>query len=165
MGWWLMRRQISQPQTCISKSSHVSNGSQTTTALQARRWRSDSARDDKDDRDPGPRDGKLMDDLMADLENGNMPLDERLVDMGLDPKEYKAYDTLYPPTLQSYSLLGWLGLWVLIVVQVVELPAQSRGAPREMGAQDPRRSTGEMERDAEDAGSLDAAAYVQARGC
>jgi hypothetical protein len=122
MGKWLMGRQISQPEV-----SHVSS-SQTTTALQARRWRSDSARDDRDDRDPGPRDGKLMDDLMADLENGNMPLDERLVDMGLDPKEYKAYDIPFSPTLENCGLLRWLGLWMLIVVQVVELPAQSRRA-------------------------------------
>lgn len=33
-----------------------------------------------------------MDDLMADIENGDMPLDQRLEHMGLDPKEYKAYD-------------------------------------------------------------------------
>jgi hypothetical protein len=32
-----------------------------------------------------------MHNLMADIENGDMPLDQRLTDMGLDPKEYKAY--------------------------------------------------------------------------
>lgn len=32
-----------------------------------------------------------MDDLIADIENGDMPLDQRLEHMGLDPKEYKAY--------------------------------------------------------------------------
>jgi hypothetical protein len=34
-----------------------------------------------------------MGDLRADIEHGEMPLDERLADMGLDPKEYRAYDT------------------------------------------------------------------------
>lgn len=34
---------------------------------------------------------------MADIDNGDMPLDQRLQDMGLDPKEYKAYgDTRVP---------------------------------------------------------------------
>ena len=32
-----------------------------------------------------------MSDLMADIENGDMTLDQRLEHMGLDPKEYKAY--------------------------------------------------------------------------
>ncbi|KAH8724707.1 hypothetical protein GQ44DRAFT_708138 [Phaeosphaeriaceae sp. PMI808] len=34
-------------------------------------------------------DEKLMEKLMADIENGDMPLDERLQHMGIDPKEYK----------------------------------------------------------------------------
>jgi small subunit ribosomal protein S10 len=55
------------------------------------RTRSSRADDDANDRNPGPRDGKLMNDLMADLESGDMPLDERLQHMGLDPKVYKAY--------------------------------------------------------------------------
>ncbi|KAF1915706.1 hypothetical protein BDU57DRAFT_577544 [Ampelomyces quisqualis] len=36
------------------------------------------------------KDGKTLKNLMADLEGGDMPLDQRLQDMGLDPKEYKA---------------------------------------------------------------------------
>jgi hypothetical protein len=55
------------------------------------RSRSSRAGDDANDSSPGPRDGKLMNDLMADLESGDMPLDERLQHMGLDPKVYKAY--------------------------------------------------------------------------
>ena len=44
-----------------------------------------------------------MDDLMADIENGDMPLDQRLQDMGLDPKEYKAYG--------NHQFLHMCGSW------------------------------------------------------
>jgi len=53
------------------------------------RHRSNDARDDREDR--SPREGKLMGDLMADIENGDKPLDERLANIGIDPVEYKAY--------------------------------------------------------------------------
>ncbi|KAF2028450.1 30S ribosomal protein-like protein S10 [Setomelanomma holmii] len=59
----------------------------TQTFSRAKSSRSD---EDRDDRESGPRDGKLMDDLMADMGINDMPLDQRLQDMGLDPKEYKA---------------------------------------------------------------------------
>jgi hypothetical protein len=36
---------------------------------------------------------------MADLENGDMPLDARLKDMGLDPQEYKACGRLHAQLL------------------------------------------------------------------
>lgn len=32
-----------------------------------------------------------MDQLRSDLDNGDMSLDQRLTDMGLDPQEYKKY--------------------------------------------------------------------------
>lgn len=32
-----------------------------------------------------------MDNLMTDLDNGDMPLDQRLQHMGIDPEEYKTY--------------------------------------------------------------------------
>jgi hypothetical protein len=32
-----------------------------------------------------------MDQLKMDLENGVMPLDQRLQDLGIDPKEFKTY--------------------------------------------------------------------------
>ncbi|KAH7074398.1 hypothetical protein BKA63DRAFT_443366 [Paraphoma chrysanthemicola] len=54
------------------------------------RTKSSRSDEDRDNREPGPKDGKLMDDLMADIENGDMPLDQRLQNMGLDPAEYKA---------------------------------------------------------------------------
>ncbi|KNG52568.1 30s ribosomal protein s10 protein [Stemphylium lycopersici] len=47
----------------------------------------DNERDSRDDRD-----SKLIEQLRMDLENGEMPLDQRLEDLGLDPQEYK---TLY----------------------------------------------------------------------
>jgi hypothetical protein len=36
-----------------------------------------------------------MSKLMADLDNGDMPLDQRLTDLGLDPKEFKEYSSKY----------------------------------------------------------------------
>jgi small subunit ribosomal protein S10 len=43
----------------------------------------------------GPRDGKLMDKLRGDLDSGDMTLDERLQQLGMDPNEYKAYGSDY----------------------------------------------------------------------
>jgi hypothetical protein len=39
----------------------------------------------------GPREGKLMDELKADLDSGDMTLDERLKHIGMNANEYKAY--------------------------------------------------------------------------
>jgi small subunit ribosomal protein S10 len=47
-----------------------------------------SARRD-DDGDAGSDGGKLVDTLKADIESGNMTLEERLEHMGLDAAEYK----------------------------------------------------------------------------
>lgn len=47
------------------------------------------------------RGGKLMEKLKADLDNGDMPLDQRLQDMGFDPKEYRAY---VPPILYEIGM-------------------------------------------------------------
>lgn len=55
------------------------------------RSKSSKSEEDREDRDGGSKDGKALNDLLADVENGEMPLDQRLEDMGLDPKEYKAY--------------------------------------------------------------------------
>lgn len=55
------------------------------------RSRSSKSNEDREDRDDGPKDGKALNELLADIEDGEMPLDKRLEDMGLDPKEYKAY--------------------------------------------------------------------------
>jgi small subunit ribosomal protein S10 len=55
------------------------------------RSKSSKSDEDREDRDGGAKDGKVLNDLLADIENGEMPLDQRLEDMGLDPKEYKAY--------------------------------------------------------------------------
>jgi hypothetical protein len=38
---------------------------------------------------------KVMADLKADVESGDMSLEERLVDMNIDPAEYKAYAQPY----------------------------------------------------------------------
>ena len=46
----------------------------------------EDARDGRDDRD-----GKSMDQLRAGMEDGDVTLDQRLGDMGLDPNEYKRY--------------------------------------------------------------------------
>lgn len=43
------------------------------------------------DEDVDDKDGNSMDALKASMESGAMSLDERLVDMGLDPAEYKEY--------------------------------------------------------------------------
>lgn len=55
------------------------------------RTKSSKANQEDDGDFKGDKDGKLMDQLMSDIENDNMTLDERLVDMGLDPKQYKRY--------------------------------------------------------------------------
>jgi hypothetical protein len=59
------------------------------------RARSSRSSEDAADREPGPRDDKLLSDLMGDIDNGDMPLDQRLEDMGLDAKEYKAYGKVH----------------------------------------------------------------------
>ncbi|KAH7378500.1 hypothetical protein DE146DRAFT_759043 [Phaeosphaeria sp. MPI-PUGE-AT-0046c] len=54
------------------------------------RSKSSRSNEDREDREDGPKDEKALKELLADIENGEMPLDKRLEDMGLDPKEYKA---------------------------------------------------------------------------
>jgi hypothetical protein len=44
-----------------------------------------------------------MDQLRLDLENGDMPLDQRLEHMGLDPKQYKAYGDECTPECSTDS--------------------------------------------------------------
>ncbi|KAF1851120.1 30S ribosomal protein-like protein S10 [Cucurbitaria berberidis CBS 394.84] len=53
------------------------------------RTKSSKAEADEDREIREDRDGKLMDQLRTDMENGDMTLDQRLQDMGLDPNEYK----------------------------------------------------------------------------
>lgn len=75
------------------RTTSISHATASQATVSQARYRSNDARDDRDDdRDNGPRGGKLMDDLMADLENGDLPLDERLAKIGIDAEEYKAYD-------------------------------------------------------------------------
>ncbi|KAF2128437.1 30S ribosomal protein-like protein S10 [Dothidotthia symphoricarpi CBS 119687] len=47
-------------------------------------------RSDKAGEEDEAGEGKLMDGLKADVEDGSMDLDARLTDMGIDPKQYKA---------------------------------------------------------------------------
>jgi hypothetical protein len=61
---------------------------QTFSRAKSSRSDEDNEREGRDDRD-----GRLVEQLRADLENTSMPLEQRLEDMGIDPKEYKAYDT------------------------------------------------------------------------
>lgn len=75
----LMRRQISHAPRPF-----------TQTFSRAKSSRSDED-NEKDSRDE--RDGRLMEQLKADMENSSMPLEQRLQDMGIEPEEYKAYDT------------------------------------------------------------------------
>jgi hypothetical protein len=57
--------------------------------------RAKSSRSDEDNEKEGrdERDGRLVEQLKADLENSSLPLEQRLEDMGIDSKEYKAYET------------------------------------------------------------------------
>ena len=59
---------------------------QTFSRTKSNKAEEDNERDSKDDRDV-----KLMAQLKFDLENGDMPLDQRLEDLGIDPVEYKTY--------------------------------------------------------------------------
>jgi hypothetical protein len=62
-------------------------GSRIQITHAARSFSTTTARRDADD---ASRE-KTMATLMADVEAGNLPLDETLEKMGLDPVEYKAY--------------------------------------------------------------------------
>ncbi|KAF1940912.1 hypothetical protein EJ02DRAFT_405503 [Clathrospora elynae] len=57
---------------------------QTFSRTKSSRTDEENERELRDDRD-----GKLMEQLKLDLESGDMPLDQRLQDMGLDPAEYR----------------------------------------------------------------------------
>jgi hypothetical protein len=42
-----------------------------------------------------PQEGKLMDKLMSDLSNGDMPLDNQLKRLGVNPDKFKEYGSDY----------------------------------------------------------------------
>ncbi|KAF1829896.1 30S ribosomal protein-like protein S10 [Decorospora gaudefroyi] len=73
-----------------AKRAKITHVPQPYTKALSRTKSSVADEDDEDSRDV--RDSKLMDELKLDLENGVMPLDQRLEDLGIDPVEYK---TLY----------------------------------------------------------------------
>ncbi|KAE8842007.1 hypothetical protein HRS9139_01304 [Pyrenophora teres f. teres] len=75
------RAKITQP--AITTRSYT----QTFSRNKSTRAEEDNERDSRDDRD-----ATLIERLRLDLESGEMPLDQRLEDMGIDPVEYK---TLY----------------------------------------------------------------------
>jgi hypothetical protein len=94
-----------------------------------------------------------MDELRRDLENGDMPLDQRLQDMGLDPKEYKAYGHEHTRVAKTD----------IDTVQFGQQYGESRATLPKMGTQDARRSTAKVERVAEYTRPLDIIEHVQER--
>ena len=77
-GLWLMQRQISSPrsyaQPFLRTNASKANRDEPR-AVRPRAWRNDK-------------------DFLAEIESGSMGLDERLESMGIDPKEYRTYETL-----------------------------------------------------------------------
>lgn len=76
-----------------------------------------------------------MADLKADVENGNMSLEERLQDMNIDPAEYKAYEQLLLFFNRTYT----------DNMQAVEQSEEGCEASCQMGAQDARGCPAKME--------------------
>jgi hypothetical protein len=106
---------------------------QTFSRTKSNKAEEDNERDSKDDRDM-----KLMAQLKLDLENGDMPLDQRLEDLGIDPVEYKTYVPSKQRPLEQEGKL--------ILDQAVSKPAKSQRAAGRMGTQDKRRGSAEVER-------------------
>lgn len=98
-----------------------------------------------------------MDQLRADMEHGDMTLDQRLGDMGLDPAEYKRYRHVW-------SALS-LGSNALTSPQPLEKPASRKPESGSVGAPDARGRAATVEANADNARPFDATTHVQKGRC